>query len=394
MLDKKASIRRCKPSERWIPLKKNHSGHYSVGMITAVLISLSAACPFASIQAASSSAPVQVSLSQGNGSSLSVPYEASPWVSPSDPTDHKQEQSEAASASPLPSPSPGGSSIGAPAQEQGVPADVKRASADTVRALSAQPPFARWKDAELSYHPLGPGIHSWLVQVNRAGEYIGYLIIGADHNGAYQLNEYGNGPGGPYSMNLLHQSLDSLMETELSSGGKLQVTRMYEEPLLAYWLVRSSTGGELCIDAFTGDPLPAEVASGNWKHKLQNNAIHSPIPSPTVSLQARPKAVTLSADRFDPYDDLGWLQSKQKLSIRSGTQFTSTLNASPRIVFSATGVNFAYGAPFAINGYQRWLPPHDLSHSVMYASTSRSGLSRFVPLDRLLSAGGFYRLDS
>ncbi|KJD44769.1 hypothetical protein [Paenibacillus terrae] len=363
-------------------MKKN-SGHYSVGMIAAVLIGLSAVCPFASIQAAPSA-------TQDHNVNPSPSYEATSLVSSSEPTNQNQDGNQGQIEATTVSPSPGNSSASPPAQEQGVPTDVKRVSTDTVQSLSTQPSFAQWKDAEISYHPLGPGTHSWLVQVNRAGEYIGYLIIGADHNGAYQLNEYGNGPGGPYSMNLLRQSLKSLTETKLSSIDKLQITPMYEEPLLAYWLVRSSTGSEVCIDAFTGDPLPAEVANGNWKNKLHS----STIPLPALSLKAEPQAITLSAEPFDPYDDLSWLLPKQKLFIHNVQQFTNTLSESSRIVFSATDINFAFGGPLAINGYQSWNPSHGLSHPIMYAVTCRTELSRFVPLDQLLSGGGFYRMHS
>ncbi|WP_223264166.1 hypothetical protein [Paenibacillus sp. IHB B 3084] len=59
-------------------MKKN-SGHYSVGMIAAVLIGLSAVCPFASIQAA----PLAT---QDHIANPSPPYEASSLVSPAEPT--------------------------------------------------------------------------------------------------------------------------------------------------------------------------------------------------------------------------------------------------------------------------------------------------------------------
>ncbi|MGQ3478851.1 hypothetical protein [Paenibacillus sp. TY11] len=364
-------------------MKKNHSGHYSVGMIAAVLIGLSAVCPFASIHAAPS-------VAQGNNLSSVLLHEESSWVPPLESTSPSQKQEQTETSPANPSPSPGDVSASFPTQEQGVPADVKRTADDTVHSLSSQPPFASWKDAELSYHPLGPGTHSWLVQVNRAGEYIGYLIIGSDSNGAYQLNEYGNGPGGPYSMDVLRQSLESFTETELSSIDKLQITPMYEEPLLAYWLVRSSTGSEICIDAVTGDPLPTEVADGSWKHKFHNNAISSP----DTFLKIQAQAVTVSSDPFDPYDDLGWLQPKQKLSIHNTDQFTDTLRISPRIIFSATSINFAFGGPLSISGYQSWISPDHPSHPILYALTYHNGLSRFVPLRQLLSAGEFYRLDS
>jgi hypothetical protein len=371
MLDKKECLRRAiKPTERWITLNKSHSGHYSIGMIAAVLIGLSAVCPFTSIHAAPSAA-------QGNNLNSVSLYNESSWVPPLNST------------SPIP-PSPGDVSASFPTEEQGVPADVKQTADNTVQSLSSQPSFASWKDAELSYHPLGPGTHSWLVQVNRAGEYIGYLIIGSDSNGAYQLNEYGNGPGGPYSMAVLRQSLVSLTDTDLSSIDKLQITPMYEEPLLAYWLVRSSTGSEICIDAVTGDPLPVEVADESWKHKLQNNAFSSSVPF----LKTKAQVVTVSSAPFDPYDDLGWLQPKQKLSVRNTAQFMDTLSISPRIIFSATGINFAFGGPLSISGYQSWISPDHPSQPNLYALTYHHGLSRFVPLKQLLSAGEFFRLDS
>lgn len=365
-------------------MKKNHSGHYSVGMIAAVLIGLSTICPFASIHAASSAA-------QGNYVSSGFFYQASSGISPLESTipDRKQKQKQSGTVPVSPSIFSGDASSGSPAQKQGMPSGVKRTVDDTIQSLSSQPPFAQWKDAELSYHPLGPGTHSWLVQVSRAGESIGYLIIGTDMNGVYQLNEYGNGPGGPYSMDVLRQSLKSLTETELSFSDKLQITPMYEEPLLAYWLVRSSTGSEICIDAVTGDPLPVEVADGSWKHKLHNH----PISSTINFLDTRAQSVTFSADPFDPYDDLGWLQSKQKLSIHNVDQFIDTLRTSPRIIFSATNINFAFGGPLSINGYQSWISPDDPSHPILYALTKHDSLSRFVPLKQLLSAGEFYRLD-
>lgn len=350
-------------------------------MIAVVLIGLSAICPFASIHAAPSA-------TESNHVSSDIFYQASSGVSPAESTSPVQKRTGTGSISPsLPS---GDASAGSPAQEQGVPSDVKRTADDTIQSLSSQPSFAQWKDAELSYHPLGPGTRSWLVQVNRAGESIGYLIIGTDTNGAYQLNEYGNGPGGPYSMDVLRQSLKSLAETEFSSSDKLQITPMYEEPLLAYWLVRSSIGSELCIDAVTGDPLPVEVADGSWKHKLPN---HTP-PSTVNFLQTQAQAVVFSADPFNPYDDLGWLQSKQKLSIHNADQWIDTLRTSPRIIFSATGINFAFGGPLSINGYQSWISPDDPSRPILYALTQHNDLSRFVPLKQLLSAGEFYRLDS
>ncbi|MDP1511142.1 hypothetical protein L8C07_10450 [Paenibacillus sp. CMAA1739] len=351
-------------------MNKNHSGHYSVGMIAAVLISLSAVCPFASIHAAPSAVQENnLSSAPNHNESFQVPSteSMSPVVPPA---------------------SPGDVSSKPPTQQQGVPDEVKQTAADTVQSLSSQPPFASWKDAELSYHPLGPGTHSWLVQVNHAGEYIGYLIIGSDSNGAYQLNEYGNGPGGPYSMDVLRQSLKSLTETEFSPTDKLQITPMYEEPLLAYWLVRSSTGSQISIDAVTGDPLPVEVADGSWKNKLQNNAISLSIPS----LRTQAQAVNVSSEPFDPYDDLGWLQPKHKLSIHNTSQFMDVLNNSRRMIFSATSINFAFGGPLSISGYQAWISSAHPSEPILYALTYHNGLSRFVPLQRLLSHGEFLRL--
>ncbi|KAF6602413.1 hypothetical protein H6F38_33040, partial [Paenibacillus sp. EKM208P] len=89
-------------------------------------------------------------------------------------------------------------------------------------------------------------------------------------------------------------------------------------------------------------------------------------------------AVTVSSAPFDPYDDLGWLQPKQQLSVRDTAQFMDTLSTSPRIIFSATGINFAFGGPLSISGYQCWISPDHPSQPNLYALTYHHGLSRFV----------------
>lgn len=130
MLDKECLRRAIKPTERWITLNKSHSGHYSIGMIAAVLIGLSAVCPFASIHAAPSVAQ------SNNLNSVSL-YNESSWVPPLNFT------------SPVTS-SPGDVSASFPTEEQGVPADVKQAANNTVQSLSSQPPLPRGKMLSLA----------------------------------------------------------------------------------------------------------------------------------------------------------------------------------------------------------------------------------------------------
>lgn len=111
-------------------MKKNHSGHYSIGMIAAVLIGLSAVCPFASIHAAPS-------IAQGNNLNLVSLYNKSSRVPPLNST------------SPA-TPSPGDVSASFPTEVQGVPADVKQTVDNMVQSLSSQPLLPRGKMLSLA----------------------------------------------------------------------------------------------------------------------------------------------------------------------------------------------------------------------------------------------------
>lgn len=76
------------------------------------------------------------------------------------------------------------------------PGTVQEFAKSTLNKLAAEAPFTAWKDAGIEYYPLGPGTHSWLVNVMKGEQRIGYMIISATDQGGYMLSEYGAGTYG------------------------------------------------------------------------------------------------------------------------------------------------------------------------------------------------------
>lgn len=125
----------------------------------------------------------------------------------------------------------------------------------TIRKLSADAPFTSWKEARTDYYPLGPGTHSWLVNIMDGGQRIGYLIVSATEQGGYMLSEYGTGTSGlPYSLTDLRQFLvqEELISSDYS--GKLELTALYASLLPVWKLTLDHT--DIYINASVPQVLP------------------------------------------------------------------------------------------------------------------------------------------
>lgn len=117
------------------------------------------------------------------------------------------------------------------------PGTVQEFAKSTLNKLAAEAPFTAWKDAGIEYYPLGPGTHSWLVNVMKGEQRIGYMIISATDQGGYMLSEYGAGTYGiPYSLLELRQFLVQEGLIPSSYTGKIKLTALYA-PLLPVWKI-------------------------------------------------------------------------------------------------------------------------------------------------------------
>jgi hypothetical protein len=271
-------------------------------------------------------------------------------------------------------------------------------TAEAARAsLAGQPQFKGWEKADLTYSPLGPGTHSWLVLVQGTGEPAGYMIITQNMDGSCKLNEYGSGSLPPFSLNILQPVLKSLAAADQTTVDKIRVTPVYEEPALAYWTVQSPVGEHLLyIDAFTGQDLP--LGEPGWRNKLKEAAGSTGTSYAGTASPLTDTALFVtdsSPVNPSPYTDLAWLKQKP-LSLHSGREFEEALLASPglKMIYSAQGLNYVFNSPFTVDGYQQWAAGNRTGPGSLYIRTDYTGqTTRYLPFNRLAAAGAFYTLE-
>jgi hypothetical protein len=262
----------------------------------------------------------------------------------------------------------------------------------TVGKLAAETPFQDWKDAETEYYPLGPGTHSWLVNVMSGGQRVGYMIISAADTGGYMLSEYGAGTYGlPYSLNDLRQFLVQEGLIASSYSGKLELTALYA-PLLPVWKI-SINGKTVYINASVPQILPWSLSKA--EAVLEGRLADRNLVTSRDS-DFSPRSAYRSGGSDDPYKDLQWLTSP-KLPAVSADSFAAQLAPGRSIAFQAAGRNDALGAPFMITGYQSWQPDtaegnkDGGSNAASYAASGREG-KRYLPLSALQDNGTLHNL--
>ncbi|ASA20719.1 hypothetical protein [Paenibacillus donghaensis] len=269
------------------------------------------------------------------------------------------------------------------------PATAAEFARSSVDKLAADAPFSSWKNAQLETYPLGPGTHSWLVNVMNGGQRVGYLIISAAADGGYVLSEYGAGTEGlPYSMTDLRRYLVQSALIPSSYSGTLDVTALYG-PLLPVWKIKLGTE-TLYIHAAVPQVLPwgeQEAAKRLGAQTVVAPAITSFQPD------AAPVRSTRSGGPDDPYADLSWL-SAPKLSAAMAERLVSAIPPGGSLAYQAAGRNDSLGSPFMITGSQRWSTGAGqpaVSAAVMYAATGPGG-RRYLPLAVLQQAGSLHLL--
>lgn len=269
------------------------------------------------------------------------------------------------------------------------PSSLQDFTSHTISKLSTEAPFKEWKNAGTLYYPLGPGTHSWLVNVMDGDQRIGYLIIAAaQQGGGYVLSEYGAGTAGlPYSLTELRQYLvqEELIPSDYS--GTMELTAVYA-PLLPVWQLVLDDG-TLYINATVPEVLP-------WSHSKADSVLNASGAETrqvsSLNQNWSPLQTYLSGGQDDPYADLQWM-AIPKLKDVSGDSFPAAmLEYNGSVAFQSAGRNDTLGAPFMITGYQRWTLPEASGNSsgsstaVVYAATGPGG-KRYLPLAALQQIG-------
>ncbi|MEI2284588.1 hypothetical protein [Paenibacillus polysaccharolyticus] len=272
------------------------------------------------------------------------------------------------------------------------PASVEQFAQLQVSALGTSNPD--WLAAKLEYYPLGPGNHGWFVHASIQDKPVGYMIISTTPQGELLLSEYGQGEQALYNNELLGQALERQglnMKILQTAGDK--ITRRYAAPLLAYWKVERVNHPAMYIDASNGDLLPAnrlervETGSGTKFFNLKELQQQIAIPEPT---RFHTSPVILQP-AFDPSSQLTWLISEPLQPSQVKQQLQQ--NHSEALVFSAEEWNLFYGGPLPVSGYQIW----SIAGSTFDLYVGLGGYNstqRFIPLNKLLHDGHFYKFNS
>lgn len=271
------------------------------------------------------------------------------------------------------------------------PSTVQDFAKLTINKLSAEAPFKDWKDAKTEYYPLGPGTHSWLVNVMNGEQRIGYMIISATDKGGYMLSEYGAGTYGlPYSLIDLRQLLVQKGLISSSSSGTIKLTALYA-PLLPVWKI-SINNKTLYINASVPEVLPWTLSEAETVLKgriTDTNLVTS------LNSDFSPLSAYNSGGTDDPYEDIMWLTSPD-LTALSGDNITALIQSKGSIAYQASGRNDSLGAPFMVTGYQSWLPDSGNNNSknsttTVYAASGAEG-KRYLPLSVLQQFGTLHKL--
>ncbi|MUG43587.1 hypothetical protein [Paenibacillus woosongensis] len=294
------------------------------------------------------------------------------------------------------------------AQAAPAPEEAVRFAEQLIGKLSASKPFTAWKDARPEFQPLGPGMHAWLVTLTQDGKPIGYLILGAKPSGGYALIEYGAGSEPLFDTVALQRALAAESSASAHSASlpshssALQVEQLYAGPTLAEWRIvdkagqaaglqaQAARGESLPLqyrDARNADPLPDNESI--WRRLLASPPELSSAIVASGSPAAIPDPPTITADSFDPNDNLIWLASDQ-LEL-TASSLTQELRQHKALIFAARSEDRNYTLPLPVYGYQTWEQGDDtaaIEH--VYVMTGSAASPRFIAFNELAKAGQFY----
>ncbi|WP_274650301.1 hypothetical protein [Paenibacillus humicola] len=266
----------------------------------------------------------------------------------------------------------------APPQQTRLEAEVQH----WTEALSEQPRFSIWKDAERTIAPIGPGQHGWLVTFLHERRPVGYMIVNATQDGGFALGEYGVGTHPAFDPNAIYESLvrQGFFPTyKAAVQAQPKLERKYIHPLLAVWQWTEADGTVRYFDAFTAEALP--VDSSSWQKQSADPQFSAA--SGQQREQAKLASFRLNA-AFDPYARLPWLTSAPLGSSDVG-RLTRLLDQKKEIRFAAELYHQTVLFVWSAIGYHNW------DNGQLYVAIDNDFGTRYIPLELLRGSGRFYR---
>lgn len=255
-----------------------------------------------------------------------------------------------------------------------------------IQDLSQHAPFTVWKGAEYEISPLGPGLHSWLVQLTKKEKELGYLIVSATETQQLTLSEYGVGPSPLFSTNTLYLSLvqhgiipSSIKRNQLFTTDTLHIERYYLHPMLAVWRVEPQDQPAAYYNAKTGEQLL--ITDQDWDQQKKTLKQGSPLEAGMQEV-IMPNKSAQPIPTFDPFERINWL-THAPLEITTAAHLSTKLDQKAKITYVSNWYQDSYMIPLAVSGYQTW-------RNVTYIMVHDEG-ARWIPFQSLAAFGKFYK---
>lgn len=261
---------------------------------------------------------------------------------------------------------------------------VKEQAQRWAEELSAEERYQSWRNAKVSVTPMGPGTHSWLVQLTQDGSgIVGYIVIYATEDGGFQLGEYGIGAYPLFNEQALQLSL---LQLELDPN-TIKAERVYGDALHAAWRITTKRA-VYYTDAMSGEGLPIEKEQ-DWEDEQKTTSASAEYRYGLSDKDAKLEAQYELTAAFDPYGRMPWL-TKEPMDITNSNYTASLLKAiqsNKEIRYTAESYKGKLRQVWSVIGYDVW--EGDQIYLAL-DTDEESADRRYIPIELLIQEGHFY----
>lgn len=261
---------------------------------------------------------------------------------------------------------------------------IKEQAQKWAEELSAQERYKTWRNANINVSPMGPGTHSWLVELTQSDKTIvGYIVIYATEEGGFQLGEYGIGAYPLFNEQALKLSL---LQLELLPHA-IKAERLYGDPLHAAWRITSKQAAAVYYtDAVSGEGLPIEKDQ-EWEDE-QKTATAEKLRYGLTEADRKLKEQFGLMASFNPYGRLPWL-TKKPLVLKDGdySSLFQVIQSNKEIRYTTESYNGKMRQVWSVVGFDIW----EGDQVYLALDSDEEGADRrYLPIELLVQEGHFY----
>lgn len=164
--------------------------------------------------------------------------------------------------------------------------------AEWMKAIADRDPqFKPWQNARTEVQSLGANQHQWLVSIKKAGNQVGYLVVGetpeSNTHPKFVLLEYGVG--------------EYILFDEAFAPKQIAAEPVYDG-FASHWLIAKNPSSQM-INAKTGESYPTAFTANDpvMKSLAADELVHAG--------QRLTQTRLLQQSGMDPFDQIGWVHN-------------------------------------------------------------------------------------